>query len=73
MKKQHLGCMSYSVIPENWSGTLQLRNMLDGSIENKGVMRYRDLESHHFDVIEKGTFKLARPATLTNEAKEANG
>ena len=39
---------------ENWSGRLDLRSEIDGSVVNAGVPRYRDLANRHFSVVELG-------------------
>eukprot|EP01114_Cavostelium_apophysatum_P017204 TRINITY_DN5054_c0_g1_i2.p1 TRINITY_DN5054_c0_g1~~TRINITY_DN5054_c0_g1_i2.p1 ORF type:complete len:281 (-),score=51.64 TRINITY_DN5054_c0_g1_i2:90-854(-) len=56
MQKKQLGAIKYTVTPENWSGQLQIKSGLDGTVENKGCSRYRELTSKHLKLIEKGTF-----------------
>lgn len=55
MKQPHLAAMEMTLRAENWSGTATLRSALDGSVVNSGVPRYRDLNSKHLEVLEKGT------------------
>ncbi|MBN1836340.1 MAG: beta-phosphoglucomutase family hydrolase, partial [Spirochaetales bacterium] len=54
MADPHLGALSYTVRPRNWSGTLALRSCLDGTIINYGVPRYRELNSKHLVPISAG-------------------
>jgi trehalose/maltose hydrolase-like predicted phosphorylase len=44
---RHTLALSYSITPENYSGTIWLRSGLDGSVENTGVARYRELNTKH--------------------------
>lgn len=55
MKQPHLAALEMTLRAENWSGTATLRSALDGSVVNSGVPRYRDLNSKHLEVLEKGT------------------
>jgi alpha,alpha-trehalase len=52
MAEPHLGAISIELIAENWSGSMLLRNVLDGDVSNAGVARYRDLEGRHLEVME---------------------
>ena len=54
MKQLHLAAMEMTLLAENWSGTATLRSALDGAVVNSGVPRYRDLNSKHLEVLEKG-------------------
>ena len=55
MKQPHLAALEMTLRAENWSGTATLRSALDGAVVNSGVPRYRDLNSKHLEVLEKGT------------------
>lgn len=55
MDHPHLAALEYRVTPENWSGRVRIRSLLDGSVENTGVARYRQLASRHLEVIDRGT------------------
>ena len=55
MKQPHLAALEMTLKAENWSGTATLRSALDGAVVNSGVPRYRDLNSKHLEVLEKGT------------------
>jgi alpha,alpha-trehalase len=53
MGAAHLAAMEATVVPENWSGCLRVRSELDGTVENTGVSRYRELASRHLIPVEK--------------------
>lgn len=55
MKQPHLAALEMTLQAENWSGTATIRSALDGAVVNSGVPRYRDLDSKHLEVLEKGT------------------
>ena len=55
MGRPHLGAIQWRVVPQGWSGRLEVVSGLDGSVTNDNVARYRQLESKHLDVIERGT------------------
>ncbi|MFW6154895.1 MAG: glycoside hydrolase family 65 protein [Planctomycetota bacterium] len=52
MGQMHLGALEWTLVPENWSGRLEIRSALDGRVRNEGVKRYRDLNSQHLDTPE---------------------
>ncbi len=47
MHQPHLLAMRTTVSAENWSGTIEFSSLLDGSVENTMVERYRSLSSAH--------------------------
>lgn len=47
MDDPHLAAMAMTITAENWSGRLEIRSELDGTVVNRGVARYRGLESRH--------------------------
>jgi trehalose/maltose hydrolase-like predicted phosphorylase len=55
MRKSHFTSVKICVIPENWSGKMHVKSLLDGSVRNRGVERYKGLVDKHLDVIDKGT------------------
>jgi trehalose/maltose hydrolase-like predicted phosphorylase len=57
MKNRHLAGIEWTLIPENWSGKIQVRSALDGTVINSGVPRYRDLTSLHLQPLEIGQFE----------------
>jgi trehalose/maltose hydrolase-like predicted phosphorylase/beta-phosphoglucomutase-like phosphatase (HAD superfamily) len=54
MKDQHLAGLETTFVAENWSGTLEVQSGLDGRVVNAGVKRYRDLNSHHLQLLHAG-------------------
>lgn len=47
MKEMHLAGLETIVTPENWSGRMEVRSVIDGTVINGGVDRYRQLNSKH--------------------------
>lgn len=54
MGQPHLAAIEYCITPENWSGNIEVRSMLDGSVINAGVARYRQLNSKHLELLDMG-------------------
>ena len=52
MDDPHLVALQTTVVPENWSGRLQVRSLLDGNVTNSGVARYRTLAGDHLTAVE---------------------
>lgn len=50
----HAAGIKYTIKPLNWSGEIQVRSSLDGSVENTGVARYEGLGSKHLRVCDLG-------------------
>jgi len=51
MKDPHYAAIECSFTAENWSGTIDVRSGIDGSVTNAGVKRYRDLNGKHLHVV----------------------
>jgi trehalose/maltose hydrolase-like predicted phosphorylase len=51
MNDMHLAGIKWEFTPENWSGKIELRSALDGTVKNEGVDRYKELESLHLDPV----------------------
>ena len=54
MDDAHVAGLETSVVAENWSGRLDVRSELDGTVINAGVPRYRDLADRHLRLVEQG-------------------
>ena len=54
MGDPHLAAIDYRIVPENWSGRVEVRSELDGSVVNSGVARYRQLASKHLETVGMG-------------------
>jgi alpha,alpha-trehalase len=52
MDEPHLAALETTIVSENWSGQLQIRSLLDGSVSNSGVARYRALAGDHLTAVE---------------------
>lgn len=52
MAQGHLAGLHTVVTAEDWSGRFRVASGVDGSVGNTGVVRYREMASHHFDVVE---------------------
>jgi alpha,alpha-trehalase len=49
MGHRHLGALETTVLAEDWSGTVEFRSELDGTVANTGVERYKELDSVHLE------------------------
>jgi alpha,alpha-trehalase len=54
MTNMHLAGLEITVIPENWSGRIQIHSALDGTVINAGVERYKQLNTKHLEPIKTG-------------------
>lgn len=52
MGNKHIAALEWLIRPENWSGTIQVRSGIDGSVTNNGVERYRPLNGNHLEVLD---------------------
>ncbi|PBC67598.1 trehalose/maltose hydrolase-like predicted phosphorylase [Streptomyces sp. TLI_235] len=50
----HLAALETELLPENWSGPLEVRSALDGTVTNAGVARYRGLTGRHLRPVDQG-------------------
>lgn len=51
MSDMHLAALEVSIQPLNWSGTLEVRSAIDGTVSNSGVPRYAELSSRHLEPV----------------------
>ncbi len=49
MDRMHQAALAWEIVPENWSGRLELVSAIDGRVRNHGVARYRRLWGEHLD------------------------
>ena len=54
MGRPHLAAMETTIVAENWSGPVELRSALDGTVTNSGVARYRSLRGDHLVPVDQG-------------------
>jgi trehalose/maltose hydrolase-like predicted phosphorylase len=52
MAFEHAAALETTVMAEDWSGRIDVRSGLDGTVQNTGVERYRALESQHLTVLD---------------------
>ncbi len=57
MDAEHACALEVTYVPEDWSGRLEIRSVLDGTVENTGVDRYRALSGGHLELL-----RTARPS-----------
>ncbi len=55
MRHPHMAAIQYDITPRNWSGLIHMKSMLDGTVKNTGVARYRQLNPNHLTIVNKGT------------------
>lgn len=73
MRQPHLLAMQTTVGAENWSGTVEFRSLLDGTVRNTMVERYRSLSSTHLteSVIDEITPDSVILRTQTSQSRVA--
>jgi beta-phosphoglucomutase family hydrolase len=54
MAKPHVAALEWRLRPLNWSGMIEIRSAIDGSVVNGNVERYGDLSNQHIEVLETG-------------------
>jgi len=56
MAHAHQAGIEWTLVPENWSGTLEIVSALDARVTNANVARYQQLEGRHLDPVSPRTF-----------------
>lgn len=51
MRDHHVAGLETTLVAENWSGTLEIRSGIDGTVRNTGVARYAGLGDQHLNVL----------------------
>ena len=54
MDRPHLMAMEIEITPHGWSGPVVVRSGIDGTVENRNVERYRDLDGRHLRPVDVG-------------------
>ncbi|MFP5385596.1 MAG: glycoside hydrolase family 65 protein [Bacteriovoracia bacterium] len=54
MANPHVCAIKFCLKPVNWQGIVEVRSIIDGSVINHGVKRYRSLTSKHLKVEDAG-------------------
>ena len=57
MSNMHLAAIEWEITPINWSGQVTIHSALDGGVLNNGVARYREFNSKHLNLLDKGNFE----------------
>jgi alpha,alpha-trehalase len=52
MMQVHLAGIETTIEAENWSGKIEFRSAIDGSVVNSGVQRYKKLNNRHLEPLE---------------------
>lgn len=53
MHLPHIAALQTTIVPEDWSGRLEIRSTLDAGVDNSLVARYRDLSGTHVRLLDK--------------------
>ena len=56
MADAHHAGIEWTLVPENWSGHVEVISALDSRVTNSGVPRYRQLEGRHLNPVSPRTF-----------------
>jgi len=56
MADPHHAGIEWTLVPENWSGRVEVISALDSRVTNSGVARYRQLEGRHLNPVSPRTF-----------------
>jgi trehalose/maltose hydrolase-like predicted phosphorylase len=56
MADVHHAGIEWTLVPENWSGRVEVVTAIDGRVSNGGVARYRQLEARHLNPVSPRTF-----------------
>ncbi len=56
MQNPHIGAIRYIITPENYEEWVVIRSALDGGVQNRGVPRYKQLNSKHLKSYSLGSF-----------------
>ena len=56
MADAHHAGIEWTLVPENWSGRVEVVAAIDGRVSNRGVARYQQLEGRHLNPVSPRTF-----------------
>ena len=56
MADPHHAGIEWTLVPENWSGRVEVITAIDGRVQNGGVARYQQLEGRHLNPVSPRTF-----------------
>jgi trehalose/maltose hydrolase-like predicted phosphorylase len=71
MGDAHHAGIEWTLVPENWSGRVEVVTAIDGRVSNGGVARYRQLEGRHLNPVSPRTFG-PEVVALKAETRQSN-
>jgi len=71
MADVHHAAIEWTIVPENWSGRVEVISALDGRVSNAGVARYRQLEGRHLNPVSPRT-RGPEVIALKAETRQSN-
>jgi len=71
MGDPHHAGIEWTLVPENWSGRVEVVTAIDGRVSNGGVARYRQLEARHLNPVSPRTFG-PEVVALKAETRQSN-
>jgi trehalose/maltose hydrolase-like predicted phosphorylase len=71
MGDSHHAGIEWTLVPENWSGRVEVVTAIDGRVSNGGVARYRQLEGRHLNPVSPRTFG-PEVVALKAETRQSN-
>ena len=71
MADSHHAGIEWTLVPENWSGRVEVISAIDGRVQNGGVARYQQLEGRHLNPVSPRTFG-AEVIALKAETRQSN-
>jgi trehalose/maltose hydrolase-like predicted phosphorylase len=71
MADLHHAAIEWTLVPENWSGQVEVITALDGRVSNRGVVRYQQLEGRHLDPVSPRTWG-PEVIALKSETRQSN-
>jgi trehalose/maltose hydrolase-like predicted phosphorylase len=71
MADPHHAAIEWILVPENWSGRVEVISALDARVTNSGVARYRQLEGRHLNPVSPRTFG-PEVVALKAETRQSN-
>ena len=71
MGDPHHAAIEWTLVPENWSGRVEVVTAIDGRVTNSGVARYRQLEGRHLNPVSPRTFG-PEVVALKAETRQSN-
>jgi trehalose/maltose hydrolase-like predicted phosphorylase len=71
MADPHHGGIEWTLVPENWSGRVEVVTAIDGRVSNSGVARYQQLEGRHLNPVTPRTLG-PEVVALKAETRQSN-